>query len=44
VLAQRQLLLTPDQDARIEQCADPATLERWLARAITAASAAEALG
>jgi hypothetical protein len=43
VLARRKIPLTPDQHARIEQCSDPATLERWHDQAITAASAAEAL-
>lgn len=43
VLARRRLPVTPDQHERIEQCSDPATLERWHDQAITAASAAEAL-
>jgi hypothetical protein len=43
VLSRRQLPLTAEQHARIEQCADPVTLERWLDQAITASSAAEAL-
>jgi hypothetical protein len=43
VLARR--LLTPSQgeDARIEGCADLATLERWLDRSVTAVSVADAL-
>ncbi len=43
VLARRQLLESPDDDARIEACTDLATLERWLDQAITAVSASEAL-
>jgi hypothetical protein len=43
VLERRQLSLTPDQVARIEQCADFATLRRWMMQAITATTASEAL-
>ena len=38
VLARRQLTLSKDDDARIDACTNLATLERWLDRAITAAS------
>jgi hypothetical protein len=44
VLAGRQLMPSKDDDARIEACTDLATLERWLDRAITAASVSDALG
>jgi hypothetical protein len=37
------LLLSSEEDRRIEACADLATLERWLAQAVTAPSAAAAL-
>jgi hypothetical protein len=43
VLARRVLLLSSEEDRRIEACADLATLERWLAQAVTAPSAAAAL-
>ncbi|MGK3984863.1 hypothetical protein WME99_17585 [Sorangium sp. So ce136] len=43
VLAHRQLSLGPEEDARIEGCAELDVLERWHERAITAATAAEAL-
>jgi hypothetical protein len=43
VLAGRQLTPSQDDDARIEACTDLATLERWLDRAITAASVSDAL-
>jgi hypothetical protein len=43
VLARRQLTPSPADDARIEDCPELATLERWLDQAITAGSAAEAL-
>ncbi|WP_437621297.1 hypothetical protein [Sorangium sp. So ce1151] len=43
VLAHRQLSLDPEEDARIEGCAELDVLERWHERAITAATAAEAL-
>lgn len=43
VLAVRALPLTPGQNERIDACADLATLERWHDRAVTAASAADAL-
>jgi hypothetical protein len=44
VLLQRQLTPSKDDDARIEACTDLATLKRWLNRAVTAASVADALG
>jgi hypothetical protein len=44
VLARRQLTPSKDDDARIEACADLATLERWLDRAVTAISVSDALG
>jgi hypothetical protein len=43
VLAHWGLSLSAEEDARIETCAELATLERWLDQAIEAASAAEAL-
>ncbi len=43
VLARRKLEVSPDDQARIEACADLDTLERWHDEAVTAASAAEAL-
>ena len=43
VLARRELSLSPEDEARIEACADLATLERWLDQAVVASSAAEAL-
>ena len=43
VLAGRQLTPSQDDDARIDACTDLATLERWLDRAITAASASDVL-
>ena len=43
VLARRQLTPSQDGDARIEACTDLATLERWLDRAVTAASVSDAL-
>lgn len=43
VLAQRQLALRPEEDARIEGCAELDVLERWLERAVAATTAAEAL-
>jgi hypothetical protein len=43
VLALRELALSPEQDARIEACADLATLRRWHEQAVVAASTAEAL-
>jgi hypothetical protein len=44
VLAGRQLTPSKDDGARIEACTDLATLERWLDRAITAASVSDVLG
>ena len=44
VLAHRQLTPSQDDDARIDACTDLATLERWLGRAITAASVSDVLG
>jgi hypothetical protein len=43
VLDRRNLPLTPDQEARIEKCADFDTLRRWVEQAVTAATAAAAL-
>jgi hypothetical protein len=43
VLLRRQLSPSKDDDARIEACADIATLDRWHDQAITAASVSEAL-
>lgn len=43
LLAGRQLTLTQDDQQRIEDCTDLATLERWHDQAVTAASASEAL-
>ena len=43
VLARRELSLSPEDEARIEACANLATLERWLDQAIVASSAADAL-
>ena len=43
VLARRELSLSPEDEARIEECADLATLDRWLDQAVVAPSAAEAL-
>jgi hypothetical protein len=43
VLARRQLTPSQDDDARIEACTDPAILERWHDRAVTAVSVSDAL-
>jgi hypothetical protein len=43
VLANRQLTPSQDDDAHIDACTDLATLERWLGRAITAASVSDVL-
>jgi hypothetical protein len=43
VLVRRQLAPSPADEARIEACGDLALLERWLDRAITATSVADAL-
>jgi hypothetical protein len=43
VLAHRQLTPSKDEEARIEACADLATLERWNDRAFTAVSVSDAL-
>jgi hypothetical protein len=43
VLAGRQLTPSKDDDARIDACTDLATLERWLDRAIHAASVSDVL-
>lgn len=43
VLARRKLAVSAGQAARIEACADVATLDRWLEEAVTASSAEEAL-
>ena len=44
VLVRRQLMPSKDDGARIDACTDLATLERWLDRAITAASVSDVLG
>jgi hypothetical protein len=44
VLSRRGLVVTAEQQARLDGCEDLATLERWHDQAITAASADEALG
>ena len=43
VLARRKLTLSAEDEARIDACADLATLERWLDQAVDAPTAAEAL-
>lgn len=43
VLARRELVLRPIDDARIDACPDLETLERWLDQAITARTGTEAL-
>jgi Uma2 family endonuclease len=43
VLARRGITLGGVEDARIEACGDGSMLERWLDRAVTAGTAAEAL-
>jgi hypothetical protein len=43
VLATRELSLSAEDEARIEACADLATLHRWHTQAIVASSAAKAL-
>jgi hypothetical protein len=43
VLANRQLTPSQADDAHIDACTDLATLERWIGRAITAASVADVL-
>jgi hypothetical protein len=43
VLARRSLALSAADEARIEACADLATLQRWHGEAVVASSAAEAL-
>ncbi len=43
VLDVRKLALTPEQDERIEACAELPTLDRWLDQAVLATTAAEAL-
>jgi hypothetical protein len=44
VLSRRGLVVTEEQQARLDGCEDLALLERWHDQAITAASADEALG
>jgi hypothetical protein len=44
VLARRGLVLSAEEDARIDACKNVATLDRWLAEATVASSTAEALG
>jgi hypothetical protein len=41
--AQRRFTLSSDEEARVAECADVATLHRWHDQAITAGTAAEAL-
>ena len=43
LLARRDFTLTPEQEARIDECVDTSTLERWAEQTIGAASAGEAL-
>jgi hypothetical protein len=43
VLAHRKLVANPDDEARIDACADLATIERWHEQALDATSAGEAL-
>jgi hypothetical protein len=43
VLARRRLLVGDAQRAQIAACDDAATLERWLDRAVDAASASDVL-
>jgi predicted transposase/invertase (TIGR01784 family) len=43
ILRQRGLTLGASEEERLEGCADLGTLERWLAQALTASSAGEAL-
>ncbi|HEU4409287.1 MAG TPA: hypothetical protein VFS43_28775 [Polyangiaceae bacterium] len=43
VLAARKLKPSPADEAKIEACADLATLDRWLEQALTAETVAEAL-
>jgi hypothetical protein len=44
VLANRQLTPSQDDDTRIDECTDLATLERWLGRASNATSVSDVLG
>jgi hypothetical protein len=44
VLARRELMPSKDDEVRIDACTDLATLERWLDRAITAATVSDVLG
>jgi flagellar biosynthesis/type III secretory pathway protein FliH len=43
ILTARGLAVSPEARARIQACQDASTLERWLARALTAASTEEVL-
>ena len=43
VLVRRGLAPTPEQERRIDECADLGALERWHDAAIVAATSAEAL-
>ena len=43
ILARRGIALRPEDSARIDACADLATLERWLEEAAVASRAEEAL-
>lgn len=44
VLLKRGLTVGPQEEARLEGCMDPATLERWLDQSLTARNTSEALG
>jgi hypothetical protein len=44
ILAKRGLVVTEDEQRRIEACGDPAVLDGWLDRALTATSVNELLG
>jgi len=44
VLGSRGILATAEERATIEGCSDPAVLDRWFLRAVTAGSVAEILG
>ena len=43
ILAARGLPVDPETRARVEACQDPAIIARWIARAMTAATAADVL-
>ena len=44
ILGKRGLVVTEDEQRRIEACSDPAVLDGWLDRALTATSVNELLG